>query len=165
MTQPPTVLVVDDQIGEVLWLIRDLQGRGYHVVHATNERTARQRLLAVSLGQESYRLAIVDIAVAIMDIEDMVRERVNFDARFLEDSAVAGLRLCEYARNELKLSKRELPIVCLSIRARDKDVETRLTPLGIEVFERDSQGPEQSIRRYLDQHLPPLKPDQTSRKA
>jgi len=157
MTQTPTVLVVDDQIGEILWLIKDLRARGFHVVHSTNERSAMRHFMAVREGQERYRLAIVDIAVATLDIEDMVREKVNLDSAFLKESAETGLRLCEFARRELKLSEKDLPIVCLSIRAKDKDVEDRLAPLGIQAFERDPQDPEQSIRGYLDRHLAPRK--------
>lgn len=153
MNEPPQILVVDDQIGEVLWLILDLKARGYDVVQATNERVARKRLDAVRAGTERYRLAIIDIAVAILDIEDMVRERVKFDERFLAESASTGLRLCEYARKDLRLSEQELPIVCLSIRARDEEVRKRLAALGIQAFERDPQERDQSIRHYLDQNL------------
>ncbi len=156
MTQAPSVLVIDDQVGEILWLLSDLQERGYDVVLATNERAARERLRAVREGKEAFVLAIVDIAVAVMSIEDLVAEHRELDEAFFDDSVDTGLRLCTYARKELRLTAEELPIVCLSVRVGDETVKTQLGKLGIRAFERTPEDPAQSVRAYLNANLPSI---------
>jgi CheY-like chemotaxis protein len=149
MTSSPSVLLIEDQVGDLLWLLDLIRGRGYEVVLATNEDEANQRLAAVQAGSESYALAIVDVAVALKDLMDLA----NLDDQFFEDSQNTGIRLCRYARKELGISEAELPMACLTVRD-DDEVKAAMEDLRIPLFNKAPQSPAESIRGFLDTHLP-----------
>jgi CheY-like chemotaxis protein len=148
MTKGSSVLIVDDQIGDIGWLIDLIQDRGYAVALATNEEAAQKQLDAVKQGKASYALAIVDVMVAIQDLMDLIA----LDDQFFDKSQDTGIRLCEYARRTLGLSADELPIVCITIR-EDSDVRADMKRLGIPLFNRASSGKD-SIRQFIED-LPP----------
>lgn len=149
MTSAPSVLIVDDQIGDIGWLIDLIQGRGYVIALATNEAAARKQLLGVKQGKSSYALAVVDIMVAVMDLMDLMA----LDEKFFEDSRDTGIRLCRYARQELGLSAQQLPIVCITVRD-DQEVRAAMSELGIRLFNRAPYGEEESIREWIEENLP-----------
>lgn len=149
MTSAPSVLIVDDQIGDIGWLIDLIQGRGYVVVLATNEAAARKQLLEVKQGKASHALAVVDVMVAVMDLMDLM----SLDEKFFEDSRDTGIRLCRYARQDLGLSAEQLPIICITVRD-DQEVRTAMKELGIRLFNRAPYGQEDSIREYIETSLP-----------
>lgn len=149
MTSAPSVLIVDDQIGDIGWLIDLIQSLGYLMVLATNEEAARKHLQEVKQGKASYALAVVDVMVAIKDLVDLM----SLDDKFFEDSRDTGIRLCRYARRELGLSPKELPIVCITVRD-DQEVRTAMKDLGIRLFNRAPYGQEDSIRDYVEANLP-----------
>lgn len=152
MTEPKSVLIVDDRIGDLTWLLDLIRSRGYEVVLATNEKAARQRLEAVERKEESYVLAVIDVMVATMDLLDLVA----LDEQFFENSRDTGIRLCRYARRDLGISPKVLPIVCLTAR-EDEDVKKFIEDeLGIPLFHRAPPSPEESIRGYIEEHLPTL---------
>lgn len=143
------VLLVDDHIGDIRWLIDFLEWRGYEVDQITNEEAARRQLEAVKEGSSSYALAIIDIMVSIKDIMDLVEP----NERFYEQSRDTGIRLCHYARKELGLSAERLPIVCISARD-DDEVKRSLEELDVPLFSRTPQAVEDSIREYITDALP-----------
>jgi len=145
------VLVVDDQIGDLRWLLDLIRNRGYGVVLATNEKTARERFEAVKGGVENYTLAIVDVMVAVKDLMDLIK----IDEKFFEDSKDTGIRLCRYAREELGISADRLPIACLTVRDDDA-VKSEMARLGIPLFNRAPYSPSESIRNLLDEKLRPI---------
>lgn len=148
MTARPTVLVVDDQIGDLFWLLNLIRNRGHDVVVATNERAARDRLRAVKEGSEAYTLAIIDVMVAVEDLMELV----TLDDRFFEDSRNTGIRLCNYARNELHLSNDDLTIACLTVRDDDQ-VRQAMQGLGIPLFNRAPYSASDSIRGFIETKL------------
>ncbi len=156
MTSEARVLLVDDHIGDVTWLVDFLEDRGYNVDQVTNEEAARRKLeavkAAVKAGQETYVLAIIDIMVSIKDIMDLV----NLDEKFFEESRETGIRLCAYAREELALEPDDLPIVCISARSDHEEIRKPLGQLGIRLFSRVPQSREESIREYLKERLPKM---------
>ncbi len=143
------VLTIDDQVGDLLWLLDLIRSRGYGVVTATNEKEGRERLQAVKAGEESYSLAIIDVMMSTHPIEDLV----DLDEKFFEESRDTGIRLCRYARKELGISPQELPIACLTVRD-DDDVSRAMGELDIPLFNRVPQSPEDSIRRFIEERLP-----------
>jgi CheY-like chemotaxis protein len=149
MTPAPRVLIVDDQVGDITWLIDLIQDRGYVVVVATNEEAARKQLEAVRQGQASYALAIIDVMVAVKDLMDLA----TLDDDTFEVSRDTGIRLCKYARRDLGLSERDLLIACLTVRD-DNDVKAAMRDLGIPLFNRAPYGPEDSIGDFVEAHLP-----------
>ncbi|MCG8459598.1 MAG: hypothetical protein MI919_25240 [Holophagales bacterium] len=148
MDERPTVLIVDDQPGEILWLLELLDSRGFQVNIVSNEKDAVARLEAISRGEESYAAAIFDVMVSTHSIEDLIEEEVELDDSFFEASKDTGLRLCRKAR---KLGL-EMPIACLTVR-QDPDVEAIETDLGIPVYHRIPMDENESIVRFLDEHL------------
>jgi len=150
MTATPKVLIVDDQPGDIGWLVDRIADRGYEIVMATNERAARERLQAVKDGREKYVAAIFDVMVTTMDLEDLV----ELDEQFFLDSQDTGIRLAHLAREELKLSARQLPIASLTIRD-DDEVRKAMEELRIPVFDRTPSTNSESINGFLDAHLPP----------
>jgi CheY-like chemotaxis protein len=148
MNKGPSVLIVDDQVGDIGWLIDLIQSRGYMVVLATNEEAAMKQLDSVKQGKVSYALAIVDVMVAIMDLMDLIALEDKFLADSLKKSEDTGIRLCEYARETLGLSEKELPIICITIR-EDPDVREAMKRLGIRLFNRASYGKD-SIRQFIE---------------
>ncbi|MCP4545533.1 MAG: response regulator [bacterium] len=147
------VLVVEDQAGDIKWLFDIITFRGYEVDLATNEEAARKLLLAVKKGKKGYALAIFDVMVAIKDIMELV----DVDDRFYKESRNTGVRLCEYARRELRISYEKLPIVCLSARD-DQELKRALANLGIKLFDRIPKSGSASIREYLEKNLTQLGP-------
>lgn len=143
-----TVLIVDDNIGAISWLIEFLEWRGYNVDVVSNEEAARTKLEAVQEGKQAYELAIVDIMVSIKDIMDVP----DFDDEFYEASMDTGLRLCRYAREGLGILEEQLPIVCISARYDDEDLRKNLEHIGISIYSR-SGG---EIREFLKKSLPKL---------
>ncbi|HEV2856184.1 MAG TPA: hypothetical protein VHC97_25570 [Thermoanaerobaculia bacterium] len=149
MSELSRVLIIEDQIGDVLWLVDLIRSRGYEVVLATNEEAARKLLEAVSRGQESYALAIMDVAVAIKDLQDLIA----LDEQFFEDSVNTGIRLCRYARQKLGLSPERLPIVCLTVRD-DEEVKAAMEDLQIPLFNKAPQSQSESIRGFIEDRVP-----------
>lgn len=147
------VLIVDDQVGDLLWLLDVIQSRGYKVLLATNEAAARERLLAVKEGKETYVAAIIDVMVAVKDLLDLM----DLDDHFFEESRNTGIRLCQYAREDLQIPDKELPIACLTVRD-DLEVKEAMRKLAIPLYNRAPQSPSESIRGFVDSYLPPLGP-------
>lgn len=154
MSAPPRVFIVDDQIGDLLWLVDLLRQRGYEERVATNEEAAKRHLVEIQQGRESYALAIFDVMVATKDLADLVKLDSGLDDRFFEDSRNTGIRLCSYARKELGISESQLPIVCITVR-EDDEVKTALRKLGIQLFNRAPSSKRDSIRRFLERKLTP----------
>jgi CheY-like chemotaxis protein len=149
MIERPSVLIVDDQVGDLVWLIDLIQNRGYEIVFATNEEAARERLGAIKIRDESYVLAIVDVMIAIKDLSKLT----SLNKEFFESSRDTGIRLCRFARRELAISRGQLPIVCLTVRD-DEDVRNAMKELDIPLFNRAPGGADGSIRGYIERHLP-----------
>ncbi|HZF09760.1 MAG TPA: response regulator [Thermoanaerobaculia bacterium] len=153
MTAPARVLIVEDQVGDLYWLLDLIHSRGYEVVVVTNEAAAQERLRAVKDGTDSFRLAIMDIMVAVKDLKDLV----NLDERFFEDSKRTGIRLCHLARDKdkLGLTADQLPIVCLTVRD-DEEVREAMKALGIPFYNKAPNTPSESIREFIEDRLPTL---------
>ena len=149
MNETPRVLIVDDQIGDLLWLIDLIQNRGHDVVVATNEEAARERLRAVKAGKESYTLAVVDVMVAVKDLTRIAA----LDEQFFEDSRNSGIRLCQLAREGLGISSGQLPIACLTAR-EDEEVKNAMESLSIPLYHRAEYSSADSIRGFIEQYLP-----------
>lgn len=149
------VLIVDDQLGEILWLLDRIRHRGYEVVVATNEASARERLDAVKKGNEVYAAAIIDVMVALQDSEDLQGQDLNLDEVFFEESEDTGIRLCRYARETLGITNRDLPIACLTVRD-DAGVQEAMEQLGIPLYNRSPQDASESIMRFVECYLAAL---------
>ena len=149
MNSSSRVLVVDDQAGDIRWLLDLITSRGYTVDLATNQEAAMRQLDQVKSGAASYALAIFDVMVAIKDLMDLV----EIDEDFFEESRDTGIRLCRYARKDLGIPVSELPIACLTVR-EDDEVEKAMRELGIPLFNRTPNSPSESIRSFLDRQLP-----------
>jgi CheY-like chemotaxis protein len=148
------VLLIDDRIDDISWLVDDLNARGCKVDQVANEEAARSKLdeikKALDKGQRPFVLAIIDIMIPVMDIMDLL----EIDESFFEDSAMSGVRLCRYARETLQITEGELPIVALTARSDDDDIRKDLRKVGIQhTFSRVPQSDEQSIRSYLERLL------------
>jgi CheY-like chemotaxis protein len=159
MTYPKRVLIVDDQVEEILWLLDLLQHRGYEVIVSTNEKDAMARLAAIAAGSEEYVAAIFDVMVSTLSFEDIVSLQAELDDQFFQESKDTGLRLCRKAR-ALGLT---LPIACLTVR-KDADVEAIKEELGIPVYHRIPLDKSESIMEFLDRYLPDLRRRPQSRK-
>jgi CheY-like chemotaxis protein len=144
------ILIVDDQPGDLLWLLDILRVRGYEHTLATNEKDARAQLEAIKKDATSYAMAIIDVGVATLPIEDLMFQ--DLDERFFEDSRDTGIRLCRYARKELGLSAKDLLIACLTVRD-DDEVKEAMNELDIPLFNRAPNTADESIRLFLEERL------------
>lgn len=151
MADSPQVLIVDDQVDDLLWLLDLIQSRGYSIVLATNEAAARGLLLAVQEQNETYVAAIIDVMVPVKDLMELIA----LDEQFFEGSRNTGIRLCRHARKELELSPTHLPIACLTVRD-DNEVKEAMRELAIPLYNRALQSSSESIRGFVEQYLPPL---------
>ncbi|HTG33802.1 MAG TPA: hypothetical protein VLB76_12810 [Thermoanaerobaculia bacterium] len=151
MTSKKAVLIVDDQVEEILWLLELLQHRGYDVTVCTNERDANLRLEAIHDGKEEYAAAIFDVMVSTLSIEDILSSQLALNAEFFESSKNTGLRLCRRAK-QLGL---QLPIACLTVR-NDVEMEALREETGIPVYHRIPLDQTESIMIFIDNYLPPL---------
>lgn len=142
---PKRVLVVDDQAGGIEWLLDLVTNRGYEIDLATNERAAKSLLDLVRSGRKSYSLAIFDIMLPTADLMELA----DIEEDFYLASNDAGVRLCRYARQELGLSSKELPIICVSVR-EDEELRTVLAEFGIPLFSKISR----QSRRFIVNSLP-----------
>jgi CheY-like chemotaxis protein len=152
MTQAVSVLVVDDEVGDLGWLLDIVESRGYGVRLATNEEEARARLLAVSQGLEAYVLAVVDVMMAIKDITSLAE--TELDESFFDESRDTGIRVCRYARRDLGITTSTLPMVCLTVRDDDQ-VKAAMAELEIPLFDRSPSTSSDEFRRVVESHLPP----------
>ncbi len=151
MSARPNVLIVDDQVGEILWLLALLDNRGYDVNVVANEKDGNAALDAIHAGTESYVAAIFDVMVSTLPIEEIIASPDELDDEFYRASKDTGLRLCHRAR-QLELT---LPIACLTVR-QDAEVKALKDDLEIPVFHRVPLDESESIMTFLDKHLPPL---------
>lgn len=144
------ILLIDDELRDLAWLVTWLKHRGYEVDVASNEQTARKALREVADGDREYAAAIVDVMLATHDIEDF-REA---DEKFFEESTDTGIRLCRYAREELGLSEAKLPLACMSVR-EDKELKMAIKAIGVPRYNRDPEADEgTSITDWLTRKLP-----------
>ncbi len=150
MSIQPTVLIVDDHIDDISWLVDLLQHRGYKVHVETNEKDARRQLEHVREGKVIFCLAIIDIMVSVSDISELA----NLDEKFYSSSRETGVRLCRYARQELGISSETLPIACISARADHEHIQQLLGDLTIPLFSRVPQSREESLREFVKSELP-----------
>lgn len=142
------VLIIEDQVGDLVWLLDLIRSRGYEIDLATNEQEARSWLEEVSREADRYALVVVDVAVATRSLEDLID--LDEDA-FFKDSLNTGIRLCQYAR-ELEIPER-LPIACLTVRD-DEDVRKEMRGLKVPLFNKAPRASSESIRGFIDKHLP-----------
>ncbi len=154
MSVPSIVFIVDDQAGEIRPLIRRIKSRGYEVELATNELDARAGIDRIAESPERYAAAIMDIMVATISLERLLEQGDDVD--LIEDivkpSTDTGIRLCQYAREELGL--RELPLAALSVRD-DDELEQALTRLGVPLYARGVEdGSKRSIMHFVERYLP-----------
>jgi CheY-like chemotaxis protein len=157
MSERPRVLIVDDQMGDLLWLLDLIQNRGYDAVVATNEEAAQERFRAVKAGTEDYALAIVDVMVAIKNLTRIAA----LDDQFFEDSRNTGIRLCAFARRDLGIPAEKLPIACLTAR-EDDEVRNAMHELNIPLFHRAEYSSSDSIRGFVEETLAMTSPDSNS---
>lgn len=148
MTERPRVLIVDDQIGDLLWLLDLIQNRGHDVVIATNEEAAQERLKAIKAGTEAYALAVVDVMVAVKDMAQIAA----LNDQFFENSRNSGIRLCQLARRGLGIPAKQLPIACLTAR-EDDEVRNAMRELAIPLFHRAEYSSSGSIRGFVEEKL------------
>jgi CheY-like chemotaxis protein len=151
MTPQKKVLIVDDQVEEILWLLELLQHRGYGVIVVTNGKDADSRLTAIHGGTEDYAAAIFDVMLSTLSIEEIVSSQAELNDDFFKESKDTGLRLCRRAK-QLGLT---LPIACLTVR-KDAEVEAVSDETGIPVYHRIPLDESESIMGFLDRHLPAL---------
>jgi CheY-like chemotaxis protein len=149
MSGRPRVLIVDDQMGGLLWLLDLIQNRGYDVVIATNEEAARERLRAIKAATEEYAMAVIDVMVAVKDLTQIAA----LDDQFFEDSRNTGIRLCQLARHDLQIPAEQLPIACLTAR-EDDEVRNAMRELEIPLFHRAEYTSSDSIRSFVEEQLP-----------
>jgi len=153
----PTVLLVDDQPGDVTWLIDFLSDNGCDIHLATNEAAAKRALVGMAEGKYSYLFAIFDIMVTTVDLAELL-DFNDLDEDFFQESHNAGLRLCRFARDTLYLSEEILPIACISIR-NDDDLILSLREMNIPLYARISRNPSGSICDFITARLSALKED------
>jgi len=146
------VLIVEDQIGDLHWLTDLIEDRGYTYVVASSEKQAMARLDAVAEGREHYALAIIDVMVSTLDIDELL-DLPDLDEKYFRDSRETGIRLCKYARMDRKITAEQLPIFCCTVRD-DAEVADALQSLDIPHFLKDYEEDERSIRAEIQQRLP-----------
>lgn len=159
MSTEQYVLIIDDQVGEILWLLDLLAHRGYEVHVVDNEKDGNAILDAIHRDETSYVAAIFDVMVSTLSIEEIIETQTKLDDQFFEDSKDTGIRLCHRVR-ELGLN---LPVACLTVR-EDDDIQEMSANLEIPVYHRIPKDESQSIQGFLDEHLPPL-PDSKAARA
>ncbi len=152
MNAQTKILVVDDNIDDMSWLVDLVEFRGYRVHVETNEEDARRQLRAIKKGEVDFRLAVIDIMVSIRDIMDLA----DLDEDFYSSSRDTGVRLCQYAREELGISTDDLPIVCITAREDYEQIQILLKKLEVPLFSRVPQSREQSLREFVMDKLPKL---------
>jgi CheY-like chemotaxis protein len=144
------VLLVEDEPDLMTALIADLRARGCEVTVAETEKAARRELERARAGDVRYHLAIVDVMIPTMTMDELI-DLDDAEERFLTESVDTGVRICRYARGDLGLDARALPIVVLTNR-NDHDLREALAPMGIEAFNKSSAR-ERPIDGELDRVL------------
>ncbi len=157
MNEQPIVFIVDDQPGEIRSLVRRIGAMRCDVELATNEMEAKAGLKQVKEHPDRYVAGIFDIMVATVDFETLLEMDDDVDLReeVLEPSINTGVRLIDYARDELGLGADVFPIAALTARD-DSDIEPLLKERGVPLYRRGaSDDAEQSIMKFLHDNLRP----------
>ncbi len=136
------VLLVDDEAYDMEWIADLVSRSGHQLVVATNRADGERRLREHARG-ERFGLAIIDVMMATHGLSEL-RE---WNAQVAANSMRSGLDLIAFARRELGIPARDLPIFCYT--ARD-DVEDEAVALGSEYFARDGSP---AFRDRLKQFL------------
>lgn len=71
------------------------------------------------------------------------------DQRFFDSSKDSGIRLCRYAREELRISPESLPIAVFTARTDEKVKEAIGALDGVQLFVRDWAEGEGSLDHYI----------------
>ncbi|MEZ4302779.1 MAG: hypothetical protein R3B70_48095 [Polyangiaceae bacterium] len=143
------VLLIDDDIDDLMWLVERIEAMGFGFVCATNEAEARDRILAISEGRERYCLAVIDVMMATHSIEHVGM----VDEKFFKSSKESGVRLCHYARVELGISAAELPIAVYTARV-DEQARQQIGAIpDVRHFFRDGAEGEGSLDHHVAEVL------------
>jgi len=128
------VLVIDDKPREVEWLFDLVQKCGYEIEHLTNEKDTRAHVEGL-LNQASslpYAVAIIDIMMPVAKLEDLI----VLEDDDLRDSRETGWRICQFLRQEKKISADDLPIIAISARYDNDLLAKRLEKIDVKFFRR-----------------------------
>lgn len=115
-TDSETVVLLDDELYNMMWLIEYLQGKGYGVLPARNANEALE-----VLREEVYRCAIIDLNVPLFEpLVDQVRGLGEVYGTF------PGLFVAREARN---MGYRDRQLIIYSVH-RDPLVSAEAAKLG-----------------------------------
>lgn len=146
------VLLIEDQVGDLFWIIDLVQARGYQVEAARNEEDARMALAQVAANPGRYALVLIDVMMATIDINRVLREP-NLDPKALEPSPEAGIRLAQYLREELRVTPQQVAVICCTAKHEDAKVRRIMEELDIPVYDRYARAQESSLRTWLKTNL------------
>ncbi len=148
MTHHRQALIIDDQIGDLMWLVDLLQHLGWVVRVAETEKAALTRLDAFAAGDESYDLVVLDVMIATHTVDELMA-KPELVERALESPIDAGIRLARHIRRQSTLVNTE--VVCCTVRD-DDDVYAAMDAAGIQIYSRDDEDPDSdrpSLRTLL----------------
>lgn len=115
-TDPTTVVLVDDEMYNIDWMVDYLRSLGYQVLTAANVDEAMD-----IISKEIYRALIVDLNIPVLETyRKVIAERGGAYAKF------PGLFVAERARN---LGYRGRQVLIYSVH-KDVDVSAEATKLG-----------------------------------
>jgi CheY-like chemotaxis protein len=133
-TRPDTVVLIDDEIHNMSWMIDHLESGGYTVITASNTNDALR-----VLDTEIYRAVIVDLNIPVLEpLVSSVVTKGDVYGRY------PGLYVAFYARNR---GYRDRQVVIYSVH-RDPAVSEEASKLGCTYI---IKGRPKEIKRELDE--------------
>jgi CheY-like chemotaxis protein len=115
-TSPNTIVVVDDEIHNITWLLDYLEANGFKTITASNVNEALE-----VISKEIYRALIIDLNIPVLDpLHQAVTERGGSYAKF------PGLYVADRARNQ---GYRDRQVVIYSVH-KDAGVAEEVLKLG-----------------------------------
>lgn len=132
-TDPKTVVLIDDELHNMSWMIDYLESRDLNVLTASNANNA----ISI-LEKEIYRAIIVDLNIPILDpLTNTALSKGDVYGRF------PGLYVASYARNK---GHRSRQVVIYSVH-RDAAVSAEAVKLGCTYI---IKGRPKEIKKELD---------------
>jgi hypothetical protein len=139
------VLLVDDEITDLEFLLSTIRNQGKEYDIARNEAEAFYFLNRMIDNDDLYLLAVIN-SVVVKDLSELI-SMPELPRSFFSNAKGTGIRLCRFVRDELRVPAERMPIA-LTLKKRADEVEG-IDRLGVYQFKRKASKYDDPLSRFV----------------